>query len=584
MKFIVGIFLLCAPSALFAQSGVVFGVSSGTVIGGLTAHDLTAERFFGNGAGVTGVAAASISPGAVDLSTVTLALSGKLSSTVTVPVGLVDLSTVTAALGGFIPSTATGSYPLTAEYATKSVQGTQSCTGNNFFNGLSQGFMVSCNQPGDVTGNAATVTNGVYTNGSYGNPNWIKSLATGKIDLSTVTAAIGGRLSSTVTVPVGIVDLSTVSAAFALTAQLASTQSFTGLNSFTTNFYIPNGVLYVGTTSKPVDETYYTSWFQGGMGIISTQPAGSQTPVLAVHNTAGDDTFFITEAGVLNVLTMAPVNHHLGMFIGDKNDWLNVGVQNKNSGIFASSDLQAFADDGTEDSGYIDMGIQSSGFNDPTWSFAGPNDGYLFVAGPLSGPTHPSLPGHGDLAIGTRSTGTVVNFFVGGTKATDLKVVISSAGIQFVSTNTYVTLGDNYLIRDSKDLIPTSTITYITSYSTTATSGGRCIPGSTVTFTTNGNSFLDLRLSGSITNTNNQTAEFTFLVDGAYQSLSSASVGIVSQYITANRSEVVSVHHATDIISKATHTACAMAWSSGNTLSIPANHRLQFAVFERYAR
>ncbi len=42
----------------------------------------------------------------------------------------------------------------------------------------------------NITGNAGTVTNGVYTTGTYANPAWITSLATGKIDLSTVTAAI----------------------------------------------------------------------------------------------------------------------------------------------------------------------------------------------------------------------------------------------------------------------------------------------------------------------------------------------------------------------------------------------------------
>ncbi|MFA6434209.1 MAG: hypothetical protein WCW52_05890, partial [Elusimicrobiales bacterium] len=42
----------------------------------------------------------------------------------------------------------------------------------------------------DITGNAATVTNGVYTGNFYANPSWITSLSTSKIDLSTVTAAL----------------------------------------------------------------------------------------------------------------------------------------------------------------------------------------------------------------------------------------------------------------------------------------------------------------------------------------------------------------------------------------------------------
>jgi hypothetical protein len=68
---------------------------------------------------------------------------------------------------------------------------------------------------GSVTGNAGTVTNGVYTNGSYANPAWITSLATSKIDLSTVTTALAGKLSNTATVPTTLVDLSTVTTALA---------------------------------------------------------------------------------------------------------------------------------------------------------------------------------------------------------------------------------------------------------------------------------------------------------------------------------------------------------------------------------
>jgi hypothetical protein len=40
---------------------------------------------------------------------------------------------------------------------------------------------------GNVTGNANTVTNGVYTNGSYANPSWITSLAASKVGLGNVT-------------------------------------------------------------------------------------------------------------------------------------------------------------------------------------------------------------------------------------------------------------------------------------------------------------------------------------------------------------------------------------------------------------
>ncbi|MBI4352156.1 MAG: hypothetical protein HY550_12035, partial [Elusimicrobia bacterium] len=88
---------------------------------------------------ITALATAKIS-----LSTVTAALAGKLDNTVSVPQALVDLSTVTAALAGKL----------------------------------------------DTGAQAASVADGVYTTGSYSDPAWITALATGKINLSTVTAAI----------------------------------------------------------------------------------------------------------------------------------------------------------------------------------------------------------------------------------------------------------------------------------------------------------------------------------------------------------------------------------------------------------
>jgi len=54
--------------------------------------------------------------------------------------------------------------------------------------------------PHSITGNAGTVTNGVYTSGSYANPAWITSLATAKIDLSTVTTALAGKETADATI------------------------------------------------------------------------------------------------------------------------------------------------------------------------------------------------------------------------------------------------------------------------------------------------------------------------------------------------------------------------------------------------
>lgn len=70
------------------------GVFTGTIT--VQGNPVVASAFIGNGSQLTGVNAMAVGPGGVDFSTITTALSGKLSNTQPVPPGLVDLSTVTS--------------------------------------------------------------------------------------------------------------------------------------------------------------------------------------------------------------------------------------------------------------------------------------------------------------------------------------------------------------------------------------------------------------------------------------------------------------------------------------------------------
>lgn len=69
-----------------------------------------------------------------------------------------------------------------------------------------------------------------------------------------------------------------------------------------------------------------------------------------------------------------------GAFTGNKAGYVEVYVQNLNTGISASSDIVAYADNATESSDFIDMGINGSGVA-PGYSFGRPNDSYLFNTG-----------------------------------------------------------------------------------------------------------------------------------------------------------------------------------------------------------
>jgi hypothetical protein len=64
-------------------------------------------------------------------------------------------------------------------------------------------------------------------------------------------------------------------------------------------------------------------------------------------------------------------------------DYAQISFQNSGNGAFSSTDFIAYAENGTDDNGYIDMGITSSTFNDPDFTITGPNDGYIFMEAPV---------------------------------------------------------------------------------------------------------------------------------------------------------------------------------------------------------
>jgi len=66
----------------------------------------------------------------------------------------------------------------------------------------------------------------------------------------------------------------------------------------------------------------------------------------------------------------------------DTPDYAQIAFQNKGNGANSSTDFIAYANNGTDDSGYIDMGITSGVFSDPDFTITGPNDGYIFFEAP----------------------------------------------------------------------------------------------------------------------------------------------------------------------------------------------------------
>jgi hypothetical protein len=87
----------------------------------------------------------------------------------------------------------------------------------------------------------------------------------------------------------------------------------------------------------------------------------------------GDAQTFEVNAGLQNPAIITSIS---------SNDYAQIAFQNSGDGAFSSTDFIAYAENGTDATGYIDMGITSSTFNDPDFTITGPNDGYIFMVAP----------------------------------------------------------------------------------------------------------------------------------------------------------------------------------------------------------
>lgn len=108
--------------------------------------------------------------------------------------------------------------------------------------------------------------------------------------------------------------------------------------------------------------------------------------------------------------------------VGSGNSYMQLNIQNRASGVFASADLVITANNGTDSTNFINLGINNSGYNDPLYNNATGFDGYLFIDG-------------GDLDIGTRTPNKIIEFHAGGTTESNVIARISQSGLNLVSGN-----------------------------------------------------------------------------------------------------------------------------------------------------
>jgi hypothetical protein len=108
--------------------------------------------------------------------------------------------------------------------------------------------------------------------------------------------------------------------------------------------------------------------------------------------------------------------------VGSGNSYMQLNIQNRSSGTLATADLVITANNGTDNSNYINLGINNSGYSDPLFNNGTGLDGYLFIDG-------------GNLDIGTRTPGRIIEFHAGGTTQDKTIARITESGLNVVSSN-----------------------------------------------------------------------------------------------------------------------------------------------------
>lgn len=170
------------------------------------------------------------------------------------------------------------------------------------------------------------------------------------------------------------------------------------------NVHVPLGSLTVDTgdfTISAGDQTITT----GSLNVTGEEPHGrvNTTNSITVDADAiNNGALYVGIDAELNVAGNAGASGFTdaaAVFRRDASSFAQIALQNANDSTTASTDIIVYADNGTNDSGWMDMGITSSTFNDATYGITGPNDGYIFMSAPEG------TSGNGNLYISTNNTG-----------------------------------------------------------------------------------------------------------------------------------------------------------------------------------
>ncbi len=177
------------------------------------------------------------------------------------------------------------------------------------------------------------------------------------------------------------------------------------------------------------------SWNEGGNSVTSIKSIGTISNYDFPFITNNTEKMRITSAGNVGIGSTAFSANPEALLVyqnnatsfnviagkGNLNNYLQLNIQNLNSGTNASSDVVATADNGNELTNYVDMGMNSSG--NTSGVMGAPDDAYLYTAG-------------NNFLMGTANAGKALVFLTGGTtQATNERMRIDGTGNVGIGNN-----------------------------------------------------------------------------------------------------------------------------------------------------
>jgi len=242
--------------------GTTVGLTTATTVRGTT---ITAtSQFSGPGTGLTGTAT-SLSIGG---NAATATSSGSVTNSVTFNSG---------GAGGVSPITYNGSVAQTISYNTI---GAPSTTGS----GASGTWGIA------ISGNAATVTNGLYSTGSYSNPTWLTSISGSIVSGAVASATLAASATNIAGGTAGALAYQTGSGA--TTFLSLGTTNYVLTAGATAPQYVAQSTLSVGSATNATNATYLAGGvagsipWQSAVGVTGFTALGTTGQVLTSNGTS----------------------------------------------------------------------------------------------------------------------------------------------------------------------------------------------------------------------------------------------------------------------------------------------------------